>query len=151
MNAAEQIETAVDGVPSRWISHYWPQIAPLLDKPMSRMDMYRYYSLDDVKAKLESAQWQCWVVCSDVDKIDTAFVTYIEPYPTGRNVFTVFLAGGENMQDWVDMTWSLFKDFAAANGCEEIRWTGREGWQKVVKRYTGDQVDSAYVTYEWKL
>ncbi len=135
-------ETVISGLSADQIHHYADQLAALLMKPLERTGAAKYYAPYDVLAKCVNRDWQCWAACSEKDKIDCVFITYITKYPTGLGELSFYAVGGENMVQWLKGGWELFTDFAKSNDCTSISGLGRDGWGRVLERVAPGQVDT---------
>lgn len=129
----EQITTHFTGIRSQDVRQYADLLAPLISKPLKRTDAGKYYSVQDVLDKCASAEWQCWIAWHGLT-IDAVFVTYIAPFPTGFRSFVVYLVGGSNIDEWLDVAWVTFKAYAKQSGCGEINGLGRPGWTRALRR-----------------
>lgn len=122
------------GVPYNALEDAWGPAWLLLDKAMTRMNIYKYFSEEDIKGFVESRDMQLWVAVVD-DKLVAAFITQFISYPR-RKVFDVFLVGGSKLGDWVAPSWDTLKRYAKSKDCDGIRGFGREGWVRVLEEDT---------------
>lgn len=128
------------GVMPEDISLYWDDLCRLIEKPLKKTDADKYYTPDDVLWKCVNKDWQCWISWHD-KQIDCVFITFIQEYPTGYRSFVIYLVGGERINDWLSQAWSVFKDYAKANGCGEIVGMGREGWLRALKKVETNPIE----------
>lgn len=84
---------------------------------------------DDVLAAAEAGDMQIWAVGHVA-----VFVTQLIEYPRRTVLMAAFCGGTEGPQWFSDMDLTL-DTFAAENGCQEVRWIGRDGWIKVLRGY----------------
>lgn len=123
-------KTYITGMTSDQIEAYWDQLERLVEKPLIRLND-KCYTADQIIQKCITYEWQCWAAFSDKE-IECVFITFISPFPTGHKVFSIPYVGGNNIEHWLCEAWTLFKEFAKANQCNEIKGGGRQGWLKVI-------------------
>lgn len=115
------------GLQAQEIQQYWDLLVPLLEKPLKKTGTIRYIHPEHALQKCMLREWQCWIAHNG-ERIQAAFITYITPHPTGWKTFTIDLAGGEDIDQWLPEVWDTFKEYARANGCDEVVLAGRKGW-----------------------
>ena len=120
------------GILSKDIEKFWDSIKNAILKGNKKADFLKWYPLDHIKQRLQTAEWQCWR--SD----ETYFFTCISIYPSGYKEFEILLVCGERMEEWHDSAWSLLKQYATFHGCNEIKFMGRPGWRKYGKSQEPD-------------
>lgn len=101
----------------------WPQISPLIAPALAISDTHE---TEDIRKQVLSGNAQAWVQWSD--KVDCSVVTEFKNYPNGLWL-NVWLSGA---LEGAKVLWDKFSDevieFAKANGCIGIEYTGRDGW-----------------------
>ncbi len=137
----------IEGIRSGMIPYYWDQLEPLIKRPLKRMGADKYYSLEDIRERLETAQWQCWAATSRPEVIDAAFVTFIEVYPTGYKEFCIYLVGGRGLSEWMDEAFKVANEYARHMGCSSVKGIGRVGW----KRVSGEPISHKYEVFSWDI
>ena len=120
------------GLDSEDIACHWDELCKLFEKPLKRTGADRLYEPDDVLWKCANYDWQCWAYIDST--IKCAFATYIEEYPTGAKNFVVYLVGGTDIDEWLNIAWPVFKEYAKAHGCDRLGGMGRKGWLRAIRR-----------------
>jgi hypothetical protein len=136
-------KTIVTGLMPEQIIFYQDQLKELIEKPLKKTGD-EYYLPEHVIQKCITFEWQCWVACSEAEKIDCVFITYITVYPTGHKEFTVFLVGGEKIEQWLKQAWELFKKYAKAHQCKKIVCMGRKGWRRELIKIDSGKLEEQY-------
>lgn len=136
-------EAVITGLMPDQITHYQDRLRELIEKPLNKTGADTYYSADDVLDRCCSYKWQCWVACSEVEKIDCVFITHIDIYPKCKT-FTIHFVGGEKIEKWLAQAWSIFKDYAKANNCKSIVGMGRKGWIKVLNKVEHNEFNERF-------
>ena len=68
------------------------------------------------------------------DRVESAIVTEIAKYPQSK-VLRYFLAGGSNLDNWLDNLQQVVEKFAKLQNCTHIEFAGRKGWVRKLKGY----------------
>ena len=120
------------GIPGAEVDLYWSRIAPLLEKPIERLQLQRFIKLEEIREYVRSSDMQCWVVPHD-DRILVAVITQIVVLREIK-ILTIPYLGAQRhtMHLWLHL-FSVLKDFAKAHDCKIVRGWGRPGWEKVLK------------------
>jgi hypothetical protein len=113
------------------IIDYQDQLKALIEKPLKKFNG-KCYTPEHVIEKCLNFEWQCWVACSEKEKIDCVFITFITVYPTGHKIFNIPYVGGSNIGKWFNQGWAVLKSYAKANNCNEIQGGRREGWMRML-------------------
>ena len=66
--------------------------------------------------------------------MESAVVTEVAQYPQKR-ICRYFLAGGSNMNNWLEPIQTEIEKFAKLNNCQAIEVAGRKGWARKLKGY----------------
>lgn len=120
------------GIQSKDINKFWDDIKTAILDGNRKADFLKWYSLDDIKQRLLSAEWQCWVVDQ------TIFLTCITVYPTQYKEFEILLVCGDGMDKWDFESWYTLKAFAIHHKCNDIKFMGRKGWGRYGKEIEPD-------------
>lgn len=120
------------GILSKDINKFWDAIKSAIIKGNKKSDFLKWYSLEDIKQRLQNADWQCWAIDQ------TIFLTCITVYPTGYKEFEVLLVSGGDMDLWDGEALAILKAFASAHGCNELKAMGRKGWSRYGKSIEPD-------------
>lgn len=110
------------------IAEFWHLIEPFLRR-IERPD----WTIEHVKAQLETAQAQLWGV-QDHRRIVMVLVTKIETTPLGPRGL-LWIAAGDGLETGLALFREHVESWMKARGCKSIRIIGRRGWGKVLPTY----------------
>jgi hypothetical protein len=122
-------EWSVEGIPHDQVLEVWPTVGPLIEKALERGR--GEMGPDDVLALLLSRDMQLWAA-KHGGRIKAVCTTHILTFKTGLKVAQLEHAAGIGMREWADKGRRILEAWAVANGCQEIRGGGREGWGRVL-------------------
>lgn len=114
-------------VPVEDLEFIWSQVKPQIEKALDGS-----YSSYDILEYIKQNRMQLWISWND--GIEASFVTEVCDYPQLR-VMRWVLAGGSNMELWLDLVTSKVEDWAKRNNCQRLEIVGRKGWTKVLRDY----------------
>jgi len=114
-------------VPVEDLEFIWSQVRPQIEKALDGS-----YSSYDILEYIKQNRMQLWISWND--GIEASFVTEVCDYPQLR-VLRWVLAGGSNMESWLDLVTSKVEDWAKRNNCQRLEIVGRKGWTKVLRDY----------------
>tara|TARA_R110002020_G_scaffold463921_1_gene684239 strand:- start:1734 stop:2123 length:390 start_codon:yes stop_codon:yes gene_type:complete len=114
-------------VPKEDIHFIWNEVEPLIKKALDDC-----YTTDDILKGLIFDKFQLFI--SWENKVESAVVTEIAQYPQ-KKVCRYFLAGGSNMNNWLEPIQETIEKFAKHNNCNSIEVAGRKGWARKLKGY----------------
>lgn len=114
-------------VPVEDLEFIWSQVKPQIEKALDGS-----YSSYDILEYIKQNRMQLWISWND--GIEASFVTEVCDYPQLR-VMRWVLAGGSNMESWLDLVTSKVEDWAKKNNCQRLEIVGRKGWTKVLRDY----------------
>jgi len=114
-------------VPVEDLEFIWSQVKPQIEKALDGS-----YSSYDILEYIKQNRMQLWISWND--GIEASFVTEVCDYPQLR-VMRWVLAGGSNMESWLDLVTSKVEDWAKRNNCQRLEIVGRKGWTKVLRDY----------------
>jgi len=117
----------VTQVPVEDLEFIWSQVKPQIEKALDGS-----YSSYDILEYIKQNRMQLWISWND--GIEASFVTEVCDYPQLR-VLRWVLAGGSNMESWLDLVTSKVEDWAKRNNCQRLEIVGRKGWTKVLRDY----------------
>ena len=120
-------DSVVTPVPKEDIFLIWQQVAPLLKPALDNT-----YDIMDIEKGLQENRFQ--LVISWNNKVESAVVTEIAVYPRAK-VLRYFLAGGTNLDNWLEKIQQVIEKFAKNNNCTQVEVAGRKGWVKKLKGY----------------
>ena len=114
-------------VPKEDIHFIWNEVESLIKKALDDC-----YTTDDILKGLIFDKFQLFI--SWENKVESAVVTEVAQYPQ-KKVCRYFLAGGSNMNNWLEPIQETIEKFAKHNNCNSIEVAGRKGWAKKLKGY----------------
>ena len=115
-------------VPSEDVEFIWSQVAPLLEKALDET-----YSIKDILYGLANDRMQLFISWHD-NKVESAVVTEIAQYPKSK-VLRYFLAGGTNLENWLEEIQAVIEKFAKKENCTHLEVAGRKGWVRKLKGF----------------
>ena len=118
----------VTRVPSEDVEFIWSQVAPLLEKALDET-----YSIKDILYGLANDRMQLFISWHN-DKVESAVVTEIAQYPQSK-VLRYFLAGGTNLENWLEEIQIVIEKFAKRENCTHLEVAGRKGWVRKLKGF----------------
>jgi len=118
----------VTRVPSEDVEFIWSQVAPLLEKALDKT-----YSIKDILYGLANDRMQLFISWHN-DKVESAVVTEIAQYPQSK-VLRYFLAGGTNLENWLEEIQIVIEKFAKRENCTHLEVAGRKGWVRKLKGF----------------
>lgn len=114
-------------VPKEDIHLVWNEVEPLIKKALDDC-----YTADDILKGLIKNSFQLFISWNK--KLESAVVTEVAQYPQKR-ICRYFLAGGSNMNNWLEPIQTQIEKFAKLNSCQAIEVAGRKGWARKLKGY----------------
>jgi hypothetical protein len=122
------LDNVVTRVPKEDLKLIWNEIKPLIEKALDET----YLSKDILDGILED-RMQLFISWNN-KKVESAVVTEIASYPQTK-VLRYFLAGGTNLNNWLERIQILIEKFAKKENCTHIEVAGRKGWVRKLKGY----------------
>tara|TARA_B100001939_G_scaffold103303_1_gene89273 strand:+ start:232 stop:633 length:402 start_codon:yes stop_codon:yes gene_type:complete len=122
------LANVVTRVPSEDIEFIWSQIKPLLEKALDET-----YTIDDIYKGLIDDRMQLFISWND-ERVESAVVTEIAQYPQSK-VLRYFLAGGVNLENWLERIQKVIEKFAKKENCTHLEVAGRKGWVRKLKGF----------------
>jgi hypothetical protein len=114
-------------VPKEDLHIIWNEIEPLIKKALDDC-----YTTDDILKGLVFEKFQLFI--SWKNKVESAVVTEVAQYPQ-KKILRYFLAGGNNINNWLEPIQEKIEKFAKLNNCNSIEVAGRKGWARKLKGY----------------
>lgn len=114
-------------VPKQDIFLIWTKVAPLLQKALDGT-----YDIIDVEQGLQDNRFQLFISWNN--GIESAVITEIAEYPKAK-VLRYVLAGGTNLENWLEEIQEVIEKFAKKNHCTQLEVAGRKGWLKKLKDF----------------
>lgn len=122
-------EVMVSLVPAWEVKNIWDNVSRMLklatDQSQGR------YGLNDLKDKLDSGEFQLWIVFDKGYNILAAVTSTFTEYPRGKFLAGQFL-GGDGLDKWRDEFCRVFHNWGRDNGCCAVEFTGRAGWARAL-------------------
>ena len=122
------LDNVVTRVPCEDVEFIWSQVAPLLSKALDET-----YTIDDIYKGLIKDRMQLFISWND-DRVESAVVTEIAQYPQSK-VLRYFLAGGTNLENWLERIQTIIEKFAKKENCTHLEVAGRKGWVRKLKGF----------------
>ena len=119
----------VTRVPSEDVEFIWSQVAPLLEKALDET-----YSIKDILYGLANDRMQLFISWNN-NRVESAVVTEIAQYPQSK-VLRYFLAGGTNLENWLERIQKVIEKFAKKENCTHLEVAGRKGWARKLKGFS---------------
>ena len=114
-------------VPQEDLHIVWNEVEPLIKKALDDT-----YTARDILDGLVKNSFQLFI--SWEDKVESAVITEVIQYPQ-KKVCRYFLAGGSNINNWLEPIQQEIEKFAKYNQCDAIEIAGRKGWLRKLKGY----------------
>tara|TARA_R110000824_G_scaffold77051_2_gene194989 strand:- start:306 stop:695 length:390 start_codon:yes stop_codon:yes gene_type:complete len=114
-------------VPEKDLHIIWNEVEPLIKKALDDC-----YTTDDILQGLANNSFQLFISWNN--KVESAVVTEVAQYPQ-KKILRYFLAGGNNLNNWLESIQETIEKFAKHNNCNSIEVAGRKGWAKKLKGY----------------
>jgi hypothetical protein len=114
-------------VPKEDLHIIWNEIEPLIKKALDDC-----YTTNDILKGLVFEKFQLFI--SWENKVESAVVTEVAQYPQ-KKILRYFLAGGNNINNWLEPIQEKIEKFAKLNNCNSIEVAGRKGWARKLKGY----------------
>lgn len=116
------------GVLAGDLDYVWPTVEPIIQRALDRSR--GEYLAEDIHGFIKRREMQLWAAVCD-GEIKAVCLTEIVSFPRLK-VCRLVIAAGEGMRHWIKPGTEILKAWAKAQGCEEIRGGGREGWSKAL-------------------
>jgi len=114
-------------VPEKDLHIIWNEVEPLIKKALDDC-----YTTDDILQGLIKNSFQLFISWNN--KVESAVVTEVAQYPQ-KKILRYFLAGGNNLNNWLEPIQETIEKFAKHNNCNSIEVAGRKGWARKLKGY----------------
>ena len=115
-------------VPREDINYVWQQVEPLVIRALDDS-----YTARDVLDSIIRNKFQLFISWEN-DKVESAVVTEVADYPRKR-ILRYVLAGGDNLDNWLEPIQNKIEEFATNNYCQAIEVAGRKGWLRKLKGF----------------
>jgi bacterioferritin (cytochrome b1) len=115
-------------VPREDINYVWEQVEPLIERALDDS-----YTARDVLDGIIRNSFQLFISWEN-NKVECAVVTEVADYPRKR-ILRYVLAGGNNLENWLEPIQEKIEEFATNNYCQAIEVAGRKGWLRKLKGF----------------
>lgn len=115
-------------VPREDINYVWQQVEPLIERALDDS-----YTARDVLDGIIRNSFQLFISWEN-NKVECAVVTEVADYPRKR-ILRYVLAGGNNLENWLEPIQEKIEQFATNNYCQAIEVAGRKGWLRKLKGF----------------
>ena len=117
------------------IAYIWDQVAPLLERVKEHSE--GELETDDFLEPLTHGDMQLWIATEN-QKMHSAMVTQIVPYPQKKVLKIISMAGSEfsRLYEFNDMV----ESFATKTGCSSMELWGRKGWKKLLPDWESNYI-----------
>ena len=115
-------------VPREDINYVWQQVEPLIIRALDDS-----YTARDVLDGIIRNKFQLFISWEN-DKVESAVVTEVADYPRKR-ILRYVLAGGDNLDNWLEPIQNKIEEFAMNNYCQAIEVAGRKGWLRKLQGF----------------
>jgi hypothetical protein len=115
-------------VPPEDIYTIWADVENLIEKALDDC-----YKPQDILSGLMENKFQLFISWNDF-KVESAIITEVAQYPR-KKILRYFLAGGKNLDNWLEPIQQKIEQFAKNNQCNAIEVAGRKGWLRKLKGY----------------
>ena len=122
------LDNVITRVPSEDIMFVWKQVSPLLEKALDET-----YSIKDILYGIVNDRMQLFISWNN-NTVESAVVTEIAQYPQSK-VLRYFLAGGNNLDNWLERIQETIEKFAKKQKCTHLEVAGRKGWVRKLKGF----------------
>ena len=103
----------------------WTEIRPFIERAIDD-----HMTVEYVLGRIIDRDYQLWIG-GDMEYVAVTRIEYFEASDTTA-VLIMYLTG-EHMRDWVKDALSQIESWAIQNEVDEIRITGRPGWERIFK------------------
>ncbi len=115
-------------VPREDINYVWQQVEPLVIRALDDT-----YTARDVLDGIILNKFQLFISWNN-NKVESAVVTEVADYPRKR-ILRYVLAGGDNLDNWLESIQNKIEEFAINNYCQAIEVAGRKGWLRKLQGF----------------
>lgn len=128
----------VSAVPASLIDIVWPQVEPLLQKPIELA-----HGETDINAVYNNLKTANILLCtvSQGPVIVAAFTLEFREFESGLKTMYLPLIGGTNMRHWMDQGLKVVEAIGKDFKCTELRGISvRKGWMRILEKKGWEEV-----------
>lgn len=133
MNHSPHSRPTATGIPLGDLHRVWSDLWPLLEPAVRRTP-----DKPDVLARLIARDAQLWAVYDGAQPI-AAIVTQVTCDGNGKRA-RLWLVGGSRVRAWSGDFLCKLELWARSLGCVALWGSGRDGWDRIVKRMGGGRI-----------
>jgi hypothetical protein len=111
------------------MAEIWPVAQPYIGRAMQGSPSD--YTMHDIFGSIVDGEYQLWLGRVE-GELKYVGITKYEHFGEKRSLLVMWLAG-DDMNEWAHMAVSELEIWAKLKGIDELRITGREGWERVFK------------------
>jgi len=115
-------------VPPEDLYTIWEDVEKLIKEALDDC-----YKPQDILSGLMENKFQLFISWNNF-KVESAIITEVAQYPR-KKILRYFLAGGKNLDNWLEPIQQEIEKFAKLNNCQAIEVAGRKGWARKLKGY----------------
>lgn len=115
-------------VPKEDINLVWDQVESYIKKSLDDT-----YIARDILDGIITNRFQLFISWENKE-VESAVVTEVADYPQKR-VLRYVLAGGKNLDNWLEQIQTAIEEFAIRNHCQAVEVAGRKGWLRKLKGF----------------
>ena len=123
-------ELLISAVSVDMIPIMWPIVFGMLEEAVDHSN--GELDMETIFTKMVKQEMILVVISEDTDVI-AAIALERRNFDSGKRILNVTLAGGTDMNKWVDQLDRTLVELAKEHKCDDIYIIGRRGWVKVLK------------------
>jgi hypothetical protein len=120
---------ALQSVPQNEVIEVWPQVRPYIDRVIESSN--HDFTTEYILGRIADGDYQLWVG-GDYSYVGVTRLEYFDA--SEKLICLVMWLSGDDMPAWIDSALSQLESWAMDNDCDEIRITGRPGWERMFKK-----------------
>ena len=117
-------------VPVNMIDYMFPQCGYHLQRVVD--NSHGDLCLEGMKKELLEGNAGLLIV-TEGDDLIAAMTATVSVMQTGLRALYLPAIGGDRLDEWMDLMLPMLNELAKVYNCTEIRGTGREGWERILK------------------
>ncbi len=134
-------EVRLLGVKTELLECCLTEVVPMLKKAL--VYARNRHTVERVIEDLRKREMQLWIAIQNIKILGFA-ITKIDYTPaTNYKVAYIMFIGGTKMHKWIHLTKYII-EWARQNGCDAVEGYGRDGWERVFKRYGLKKIQTVF-------
>ena len=123
----------LEGIPQHEVISAWPHVLPYIDRVIETSN--GDFTTEYVLGRIIDGDYQLWVGSDDDGNVDYVGITRNEYFDASEKmVVLVMWLAGDDMHKWIDTAVAELESWAIDAGADELRITGRPGWERIFKK-----------------